>query len=392
MSEYNFCPSCGSRLPGGASYCPSCGRHLNPVPYPDRPTEPKRLSAREIVDLVGAWGSILLLGLLLFNTFVALWIAPEIFANIGDVGVTLFIMVPLIIEVFRLTGTLAELYYILILIAFLASFALLLWHSRDFASELRGEFKERRTPLFALTTLFAAVYLFNYGFYFLVTMLGAEVETPAFSSLEDWRLLFLLLNAVVYEELISRILLIGVPIAIAILIGRKEGSWYRALFGGTGTGRLEQALVLFSATMFAFGHLEGWDAWKILPTFVGGLALGYLFVRYGVYASIMLHFAVNYLSAPMIYSDSIVAMVMLLFVLLLFLGMGVPFLIIYAKQGLEALIGKEIVMPKREVAEPPKVPEKEEYHLPRPMCPACGQEGAVYSKGEYVCPRCNNRY
>lgn len=56
--------------------------------------------------------------------------------------------------------------------------------------------------------------------------------------------------------------------------------------------------IIVSAAIFSYAHLDGWDAFKLAPTFVTGLALGYLFVKYGVHASIMLHFLIDYLTAP----------------------------------------------------------------------------------------------
>jgi hypothetical protein len=42
-------------------------------------------------------------------------------------------------------------------------------------------------------------------------------------------------------------------------------------------------------------HTTNWGYWKAIPTFVAGLALGYLYLRKGIHTSIILHFSIDYM-------------------------------------------------------------------------------------------------
>ncbi|MBP5734261.1 MAG: CPBP family intramembrane metalloprotease, partial [Candidatus Methanomethylophilaceae archaeon] len=94
------------------------------------------------------------------------------------------------------------------------------------------------------------------------------------------------------------ILLIGHPVVLIALFYYTEGkSSWKYLFGGFGFSRKALILIVFSAFIFGAGHLTNWGWWKFFPTFVFGLIAGYLFCKYGVYATIMLHFLTDYMSA-----------------------------------------------------------------------------------------------
>jgi len=75
-----------------------------------------------------------------------------------------------------------------------------------------------------------------------------------------------------------------------------NGLWGYILGGGFKIGPLEAFFIVGSALMFGLAHVAGWDLWKALPTFVAGLGFGYLFLKVGIHASILLHFAFDYLS------------------------------------------------------------------------------------------------
>jgi hypothetical protein len=67
------------------------------------------------------------------------------------------------------------------------------------------------------------------------------------------------------------------------------------LGGGFKMGPLEAFFIAGSALMFGLAHVAGWDMFKALPTFIAGLGFGYLFLKVGIHAAILLHFAFDYL-------------------------------------------------------------------------------------------------
>jgi hypothetical protein len=118
--------------------------------------------------------------------------------------------------------------------------------------------------------------------------------------------MYLLANASVYEELITRVLLIGVPLLIYEVLSHNLGlsesqhnSLFRYIVGGNiPIGSKEIYLILFSSLTFGLAHTPGWDYYKVLPTFISGIAFGYLFLSKGIHTAIILHFAFDYLQMP----------------------------------------------------------------------------------------------
>jgi hypothetical protein len=75
-----------------------------------------------------------------------------------------------------------------------------------------------------------------------------------------------------------------------------NGLWGYFLGGGFKIGPLEAFFIVGSALMFGLAHVSGWDIWKLTPTFIAGLGFGYLFLKVGIHAAILLHFSFDYLS------------------------------------------------------------------------------------------------
>ncbi|MDI3483183.1 MAG: hypothetical protein PWQ88_1054 [Candidatus Methanomethylophilaceae archaeon] len=387
MPEYNYCPRCGSRLPPQSTFCPNCGLRLGSEipPYEERAQQNGLMG---LLNALGAVGALVLAVLLTVNIVLSFAIAPDVIANIGEIGYYVFLIVPFILELFVVYGYGAVIIYLAVMAILVASWVLLLKNSRTLGRELAGEVDKKPSAAFSVATLFAAVLLVNYIVIFILEQTGNTAAAPVSSGVPVWYMLFSFLNASVYEELISRCLLIGVPLMVLTLLGAKEGKWWRPIVGGTGMGKAEKCLILFSATFFALGHLESWDAWKLLPTFAAGLAMGYLFVEYGLYASVMFHFSFNFLSAPIYFTESLAVTFLFGMLMLGFMVLGVPFLLLYTKMALEGVMGKSIQIKKETISEIREDP----YPLPVAVCPQCGFRGAIYEDGYLICPQCGKRY
>jgi len=157
------------------------------------------------------------------------------------------------------------------------------------------------------------------------------MEDP-FKDEEPWVEIFAYLEASVWEEVVSRILLIGVPMFILCVLfkgrtgtlcepfedrwsaedvvvpdvsevvpdgaaGKKEFKWWNYLLGGTGLNYAAVILIVFSSMIFGLAHIPLWGVWKSFQTFIMGMIFGYIFAKYGVYATITLHFLADYLSS-----------------------------------------------------------------------------------------------
>ncbi|MFN3621692.1 MAG: type II CAAX prenyl endopeptidase Rce1 family protein [Nitrososphaerales archaeon] len=70
------------------------------------------------------------------------------------------------------------------------------------------------------------------------------------------------------------------------------------------------SLIVFSAFMFGSAHViygGGWEFGKIMPAFVAGLCLGWLYVRWGFHAAVLLHLLFNYFAGSFDYFAELIA-------------------------------------------------------------------------------------
>ncbi len=225
----------------------------------------------------------------------------------------LFITVPyppyLVVMPFILTGTALLGFYIFIGLAIIFSNLYLFKSSMvDAVNQIKNAFLKLNGPLIdskntfiMLAQLFMAVLAFSIIYNYFLAWNQIPTHTPDFAALSTWTLIYNLTSAAVFEEIISRILLIGVPLLIIHLLRKnvQKNKHNYILGGGFELNKLTIILIVFSSVTFGLAHAPGWDYWKVVPSLVSGLALGYLFVKKGIYASIILHFTINFLSIPL---------------------------------------------------------------------------------------------
>lgn len=184
----------------------------------------------------------------------------------------------------------------------------------------------------------------------------SPIGTPTAAT--AWGLLYELANASVYEELVFRLLLIGVPMALASLLynamrppgmGKSARHSLRYIVGGSlrkessPQALLAAWILLFaSGTLFGLAHAPGWGWWKVVPALVAGLGFGYLFLRHGIGAAILAHFATDYASVLTyegVGGATGDALTSVLFVVLTLIGFGfLLWYILYAWQHLEDMV------------------------------------------------------
>ncbi|CAI9831234.1 Abortive infection protein [Nitrosopumilaceae archaeon] len=127
---------------------------------------------------------------------------------------------------------------------------------------------------------------------------GVETLPPPFGN--DLVQYLLVMLAPAAEEAGFRLLLIGIPLlALGIgsvpLRGVPRFLWRP---GWPGSGRRRTALlIVVSSALFGAAHVapgDGWSEGKLAQAAASGLILGWAYVRYGLGASIIIHWAANY--------------------------------------------------------------------------------------------------
>ena len=176
-------------------------------------------------------------------------------------------------------------------IAFLACLALIV---RDLFKRLKGrpaEERDRRfmrAPLSKAGILFA-ITAFTSMLVILISDLIGEGITESFTDdMTNYELMVSMLCAGPEEEFICRMLLIGLLVTLLCMAAGHKGS-LKNFFGGFGMSRAALVLLIISSVIFGLLHLDGWSIMKFPDTFISGVLFGYVYIQYGVHASIVMH-------------------------------------------------------------------------------------------------------
>jgi len=317
-----MCEYCEDSRKRGFRFCRMCGGYLG---------EPGRSTA-DIVTKIGLLITLICSVLLLIGVFVAFYKSGYVFENLADAANSMVILLPYPVTFAKISGAVLQFYYVLLLLAVLVSLFLVFRKAYGPLMTLirKKDAKPiKNTALFELSVLFSVIYAISIVFLVILAASGTVVEDP-FEGKEPWMEMFAYLEASVWEEIVSRILLIGVPMFILCVLlkgrtgtfcesfedrwntddvdnvvdtnvaeggGAKEYRWWNYLLGGTGLNYAALFLIIFSSMIFGLAHIPLWGVWKSFQTFIMGLIFGYIFMKYGVYATIALHFLADYLQA-----------------------------------------------------------------------------------------------
>ena len=437
------CHVCGRILPKDAAFCPNCGAIKaslvgKPLPYASpriwaeqtsRSRTPFRVTAKSIgaVTLLSIFFmSLLMLFTLVYGVSIT---GPAILDRTGDLSsYGVFVVLPIFVTLFTLSGPALFAYYILLIFAIMASAAWVYATSaKTFTNEILGKAKSREhSPLFDTFALLCATLFFTYAVVVLIFLFGGNLGTNVSTgTLADS--LFLLANAAVWEEVAVRVLLIGVPLLIihAAMKRTRKGAHHYLLGGGFKFGLVETLLVLVSAVIFGVAHwVGGWPLWKIPDAAVAGVAFGYLFLRHGLPSAILLHFVNDYLTMPTdVFSTTTGALGILTVMLVLFWALiGSVFFAYYVIRALEFLSGRTYLEPRPVATGIPGIDPRvygyqQPYYVPAQqtqgplmthngavtpgpavghgygggyICPVCGYNQARWADGKFHCLRCGN--
>ena len=104
------------------------------------------------------------------------------------------------------------------------------------------------------------------------------------------------------EEFVFRIILIGIPL-FALYSGRASIRYFCKMlvvpFSSLNILDSKKAilLIIFVGISFGFAHIAFSDSWsegKFAQATAGGIILGWVYLRYGIVASLLIHWATNY--------------------------------------------------------------------------------------------------
>ncbi|MCL2032240.1 MAG: CPBP family glutamic-type intramembrane protease [Methanomassiliicoccaceae archaeon] len=309
----NGCPRCGEYAADGKSFCGACGSplgginterpHQGPVSGgPARSYQPAGSGRIQPgpVEIFLVMVCIFFLFIVIFETITMFIHSPDIFSFLSDKSLSFFVLVPLPKVIFSLGGLALQIYWAAVVSIILSCVVTTVQKLIEAARSPGGITKPgiiEGTAALWVSVLFCAMFAISFIVLLVQFMIGSDATTPDFGSKIEQ--MFLLADAAVWEEIVTRLLLIGVPMAVISLIITKKKESLKCLLGGFGMSMTAFILIIVSGAIFGLAHYSGWDdqAWKVLTAGITGAFLGYVFVRFGLYASILMHFATNYLSS-----------------------------------------------------------------------------------------------
>lgn len=402
-----FCIHCGKEIPEESNFCTHCGLPQSSVP--PQPVYQQPSTAQSVRLFGSTLGTFLSLVMFIIAavTLIGLYIGIPTMVEVWDYSVPIFIILDGVVDLFTLDNSLL-IFYIFFIAVLLASFIVLILRSKDtFARELTMKPVKEHSPLYTICTLIMAMTVISMLIQVVIPALLGQTSHVLPMDDERWQILYSIAEPPVWEEFISRVLLLGIPLLVIDLVLNAIDKKYErkplrryVLGGGFSFGAKEIIFLLISSVLFGYAHFSGWDAYKIIPSAIAGLAMGYMFLKYGLYASISFHAINNMIGMSTYLYDGIGYVTIIGIISLLMLLLGIPYLVNYTYK-LTKWISKSIENPKGAVPQPlyadPSQPEKEPEQEIQNIsgnntigfrCKNCGNDSAVFENGELVCTRC----
>jgi hypothetical protein len=299
------CPRCREYAERGASFCGACGRPLgnsgqtgsNNSIYANGPEE--GLGIKADLEKLLLIPCIVILIIILFELVTLIVNGWDVFSFLSDKQFSMILIVPFPEEIFTLSKAWLQLYWIIIVIVLICCIGITM---QKVVKKLRspgGIMKSgsEDDATFWVTISFAVMIFINFITVAILLGTGNGPTTPDLG--DNLSQMFSLADAAVWEEVIARLLYIGVPMTIISIFVTKKKDSLKCLLGGFGMSKAALIFIIISGIIFGLAHSPGWDGqvWKVVTAAMMGLLLGYVFVRFGLYASILLHFVNDYLSA-----------------------------------------------------------------------------------------------
>jgi len=162
-----------------------------------------------------------------------------------------------------------------------------------------GKYDAKLNYMFAMTKWLSILILISAIINFIQEYFGIVTIPPlGGNSLIQF---FYVSLAPLLEEFIFRIILIGIPLFV-LYSGRASIRYFvKCLWNPSSLNILDSKkailLIIFVGISFGFAHIAFSDSWsdgKFAQATAGGIILGWVYLRYGIVVSLLIHWATNY--------------------------------------------------------------------------------------------------
>lgn len=288
------CPSCEEYKSKGSRFCAVCGKRFSAAPAPRR----KDTDTESTLRSISVWIVPIVLLLLIIETAYLVGGTVSVWDWASTRSMDILVLIPNLVVATTISGAGLQIAWILLEVSILMSIAVMGYQTWKVLSSrpepMKGTIVE--TPLYSVSMIFGASFVMSLITAMISMMLGSGITPPGdMASGNTPQALLEFADAAVWEEVITRMAYIGLPMMVVGYVCKRKGSW-KFLFGGFGMSRVAMVLIVISALVFGFAHMPGWGFSKVIPSAVAGLLFGYLYVKVGVHASILVHFLTDYLA------------------------------------------------------------------------------------------------
>ena len=162
-----------------------------------------------------------------------------------------------------------------------------------------GKYDTKLNYMFAMTKWLSILILISAIINFIQESFGIATIPPlGGNSLIQF---FYVSLAPLLEEFVFRIILIGIPLFV-LYSGRTSIRYFvKCLWNPSSLNILDSKkailLIIFVGISFGFAHIAFSDSWsegKFAQATAGGIILGWVYLRYGIVVSLLIHWATNY--------------------------------------------------------------------------------------------------
>jgi len=162
-----------------------------------------------------------------------------------------------------------------------------------------GRLKAKSNYLVSITTWFSILILVSAIITFIQEGLGIfTIPPPAENNLTQF---FYVTLAPIMEEIGFRVILIGLPLYVFYSSRTSIKHFFKSLWVPDSlhvdNSKKAIALIVFAAVLFGLSHIifgESWSDGKFAQATASGIILGWIYFRFGLIVSILVHWATNY--------------------------------------------------------------------------------------------------
>ena len=162
-----------------------------------------------------------------------------------------------------------------------------------------GKFDSKSNYLFEVTMWFSILIFISALINFIQEGFGIVTIPPPTDN--DLIQFFYVSLAPLIEEFGFRLILIGIPI-FAIYSQKSSLKYFITCLWNPGTLEIHDSkkaifLIVFVGLFFGFAHIalgESWSEGKFAQAVMSGIILGWVYLRFGFVASLLIHWATNY--------------------------------------------------------------------------------------------------